>query len=1104
MDALLEQCLDEPATDWKRHIDELCAAKPEAAAELRRRFEKLIALGLVDPAALDDTAKSPERVGHFRLVRALGGGGMGVVYEAHDEKLDRRVALKLIRGDHLWFPTSRRRFFREMNAASRLDHPNLCPIYEAGEIDGVPYLAMRFVDGETLSARLARRRGEPHGRQRSGVHSTGATDAEDIRRVETIARALHMVHEAGLVHRDVKPSNIMVARSGEPVLVDFGLARDANAEAAALTVSGERLGTPAYMAPEQVTGNGSTDRRADVYALGATLYECLTLRTPFGTPSRHVLYQRIANEPVPNPRRYNRRIGSDLRVVIEKVLAKDPADRFATAELFADELGRILDHEPIHSRRPSLSLRALRWCQRNRAAAGILAATALGLVASLVLLRATLLSEQRLLAIAFLQTADEAQQRNPKLAFRYARHALLMHDDPEMRVMARVQELMFELRENTVIDRRASNKADFSPDGRSLVVSGPGTPPILLRRRADGWRSIALDTDCRGEFKRGAVCQFTPSGDEFAMRGLLSGRIHRFRVTDSGARTLPVPVPEAAPPLFAIRYDADASRDRFLAVYSECTELRSRRSGELIRRFDQRSDRPKWIEWLDAAFLPGGEIVAEDRVWSADGSEVIATLSSPHKIDHVLVARDNFVTGSYDNRLRSYAFGGAPIGELLCEVEGSVPWRGDDLEVFAGGSRILARAGLGRPSRFWVLDARSLEILEQYSAGGDPHHVRVSPDGRRIAIASETGEIRILDIHGTPVDSLRGHEEVMEVTWSPRGDELVSVGGHTTRIWSFAMKSGVPGLRGLGNPDMTISPSGHEVIVVSDREGAFLLGDAYRPLPTTATLPSGIAVPQIRHVDEDSVVVGGEHTLGMTHWTIETNAHVTLRLPPQTVAVGQCPPVLLADGTIVFVNEMQRAHTWRPATDQTQQISNDFCTDLALSPDGTRMALCGEGGVRIRSTIDWSLQQRIGTEGGVILCARWSRDGRFLLIGALDKNAYLYDTQWPDRAPVRFPGHQGRVCSVAFGHDHATVAAASTDGTIRVWSRDPDPRPILHLRHEGVRRIAFTRAGRLVSAGSDGTVRWWCTEADSLRNVVAAIDLPGLTRDEITRVTARQ
>jgi serine/threonine-protein kinase len=250
------------------------------------------------------------------LLRKIGGGGMGVVYEARDERLNRRVALKIIRGDQHFFAGSRARFAREMQAASRLDHPHLCPIYDAGEIDGVPYIAMRYVEGRSLAALLTERRRERADASSRSRPSSGHTRLDDVLLIEKIARALHAAHEAGIVHRDVKPANVLIGSDGEPVLVDFGLAHDTDSEEPGLTHTGERVGTPAYMAPEQVSGRGAIDRRTDVYGLGATLYECMTLHSPFVSSAREDLYSWSLHAPPPDPRVHARSIQSELSVVV--------------------------------------------------------------------------------------------------------------------------------------------------------------------------------------------------------------------------------------------------------------------------------------------------------------------------------------------------------------------------------------------------------------------------------------------------------------------------------------------------------------------------------------------------------------------------------------------------------------------------------------------------------------------------------------------------------------------------------------------------------------------------------------------------------------------
>jgi serine/threonine protein kinase len=208
IDELLAACLEEPTARQDERIEAICAREPVLATELRRRYSRLVELGMID-ASSAPRERAPEQLGHYRLLRRIGGGGMGVVYEARDEKLNRRVALKIIRRDQSFFAGSRERFAREMQAASRFDHANLCPIYEAGEIDGVPYIAMRYVEGHSLAALLEARRSERASASTSSRSSSGRRRLEaTLLLIEKLARALHAAHEAGLVHRDVKPANV--------------------------------------------------------------------------------------------------------------------------------------------------------------------------------------------------------------------------------------------------------------------------------------------------------------------------------------------------------------------------------------------------------------------------------------------------------------------------------------------------------------------------------------------------------------------------------------------------------------------------------------------------------------------------------------------------------------------------------------------------------------------------------------------------------------------------------------------------------------------------------------------------------------------------------
>jgi formylglycine-generating enzyme required for sulfatase activity len=310
--------------------------------------------------------------GAYRIERCIGEGGMGSVYLARHRELGRSVALKLILPERLFGSAAKERFWREAKAASKLDHPNICPLYEVGEVAGIPFMAMRFVEGETLAALIVRAQTGGSGRTSLSAF---------VRMIEKTARALHYAHEHGVVHRDVKPANILVAADGEPIIVDFGLARDEEAADQSLTMSGELLGTPLYMSPEQIVPRGRRlDRTTDVYSLGVTLYECATLRRPFhGTSIRELCETILGSEPL-RPSRLNPQVSRDLDIVVEKAIDKDRERRYRSAADFADDLHRLLAHEPIRARRAGPVLRLRRWVQRNPRAATFLGVLLVALV----------------------------------------------------------------------------------------------------------------------------------------------------------------------------------------------------------------------------------------------------------------------------------------------------------------------------------------------------------------------------------------------------------------------------------------------------------------------------------------------------------------------------------------------------------------------------------------------------------------------------------------------------------------------------------------------------------------------------------------------------
>lgn len=362
--------------------DEFARRHSSTGAEVRDRILALERAGLVGGEAV---STFPERLGNFRLIERLGGGGMGVVYVAEEISLGRRVALKVIRPEQIFFGQAKERFRREVEAIAKLSHPGIVQIFSFAEDGGVPYFAMELVEGAALGNLLAQFAGRSPS-SLSGTDLARAVSAQCgiecakaplfegtwVRSCLEIARqvavALEHAHARGVVHRDVKPSNVMITPDGRARLLDFGLA--SRAGASRLTRTGTQLGSMPYMPPELV--GGRTDEagpRTDVYSLGATLFESLALNLPFQGDTTVRLAQQIVAGEHESLRRWNPDVSIDAETVCSVAMELDPARRYATAEALANDLASVLARRPIAARRTSQWIRARRWVERNPAGA---------------------------------------------------------------------------------------------------------------------------------------------------------------------------------------------------------------------------------------------------------------------------------------------------------------------------------------------------------------------------------------------------------------------------------------------------------------------------------------------------------------------------------------------------------------------------------------------------------------------------------------------------------------------------------------------------------------------------------------------------------------
>src|SRR5438128_6276704 len=305
-----------------------------------------------EPYAVQRLAPSLGHFGHYELLEEIGHGGMGVVYRACDTALNRLVALKMILTGQFASQQEVKRFRAEAEAAARLDHPNIVPIYEVADQDGRPFYSMKFMEGGTLTKRLA-------------ASMSPFEPREAVLLLVKIARAVHHAHQRAILHRDLKPGNILLDARGEPYVSDFGLAKWLDS-ADGLTLSGAMLGSPNYMSPEQAAGQSERLTTAsDTYSLGALLYQLLTGSPPFEAATPLATMKRVIEEEPRRPSALNSAVDRDLETICLKCLEKDPQVRYPSADALAEELERWLRHEPIRARPSAAAERLGKWIRRN-------------------------------------------------------------------------------------------------------------------------------------------------------------------------------------------------------------------------------------------------------------------------------------------------------------------------------------------------------------------------------------------------------------------------------------------------------------------------------------------------------------------------------------------------------------------------------------------------------------------------------------------------------------------------------------------------------------------------------------------------------------------